>query len=50
MVNGVDSNLLIAAYRFPKNASITQREADEKTVSSSGGFSTDAILFGKWRD
>lgn len=50
LVNGVDRMLLIGAYRFPANNSITVIETSAKTVSSSGGFSTDAILFGKWRD
>jgi hypothetical protein len=50
LVSGVDSNLLIAAYRFPKNDSITALESEAKTASSVGAFSTDAILFGKWRN
>jgi hypothetical protein len=50
LVNGVDRVLPIGAYRFPKNASITELEAAAKTRSSSGAFSLDATIFGKWRD
>jgi hypothetical protein len=50
LVSGVDNNVLIGAYRFPKNRLIAELDKPAKTVSSSGGFSTDAILFGKWQD
>jgi hypothetical protein len=50
LVSGVDRMVLIGAYRFPQNSSITMLEADARTSASSGGFATDAILFGKWRD
>jgi hypothetical protein len=42
--------VLIAAYRFPKKKSITDIEAAARFPASSGPFSLDAILFGKWRD
>jgi hypothetical protein len=50
LVTGVDQLLPIGALRFPENTSITGLEAQAKVKSSLGGFSTDAILFGKWRD
>jgi hypothetical protein len=50
LVNAVDQLVLIGAYRFPQNHSIMEVEAAAKAVASNGGFSTDAILFGKWRD
>jgi hypothetical protein len=49
-VNGVDPNLVIGAFRFPHNAAIGAVEAAAKEASSSGVFSLDAILFGKWTD
>lgn len=42
--------VLVGAYRFPGNAAITALEAAAQTAALTGGFSTDAILFGKWRD
>jgi hypothetical protein len=50
VVNGVDPNIVIGAFRFPKNAAIGAVEAAAKEASSSGVFSLDAILFGKWTD
>jgi hypothetical protein len=50
VVNGVDPNIVIGAFRFPKNAAIGSVEAAAKEASSSGMFSLDAILFGKWQD
>jgi hypothetical protein len=50
IVDGVDQNVAFGAYRFPNNHSIVDIEADAKVASSSGPFSLDAILFGKWRD
>ena len=50
LVNGVDRMLLIGAERFPANQAITGLEADAEKSASSGAFSTDAILFGKWRN
>jgi hypothetical protein len=50
VVNGVDQLATFGAYRFPNNASITDVETSAKAASSTGGFSTDALLFGKWRD
>jgi hypothetical protein len=50
VVNGVDQLATFGAYRFPRNAIITDVEASAKAASSTSGFSTDALLFGKWRD
>ncbi|MBV8210207.1 MAG: hypothetical protein JO133_09115 [Burkholderiaceae bacterium] len=50
LVTGVERMLLIGAKRFPGNASITDLEADARQEASTGAFSNDAILFGKWRD
>jgi hypothetical protein len=50
VVNGIDRLLTIGALRFPQNRSIASLEAGAKAASSSGPFSVDAILFGKWRD
>jgi hypothetical protein len=50
IVSGVDQLLTIGAYRFSNNVVITSLEAAAKRESSSGGFSLDAILFGKWHD
>jgi hypothetical protein len=50
LVNGVDRMLLIGAERFSANAAITGLEAGAQETASTGAFSTDAILFGKWRD
>jgi hypothetical protein len=50
IVSGVDRIAVIGALRFPNNGSIGALEAAAKAASSSGPFSLDAILFGKWRD
>jgi hypothetical protein len=50
IVNGVDANTVFGAYRLPANAVITAVEDSAKDKASSGAFSLDAILFGKWRD
>ena len=50
VVNGVDSNIVIGALRFPDDAAIGAVAAAAKEASSSGAFSLDAILFGKWQD
>jgi hypothetical protein len=50
LVNGVDRMLLIGAERFSGNAAITRLEAGAQATASTGAFSTDVILFGKWRD
>jgi hypothetical protein len=50
LVNGVDRMLLIGAVRFSGNKAITGLEAEAQKTATSGAFSNDAILFGKWRD
>jgi hypothetical protein len=50
LVNGVERNVVIGACRFPQDHAITDVEQAAKVASSSGPFSLDAILFGKWRD
>jgi hypothetical protein len=50
LVNGVDRNMVMGAYRFPADEAITEVEAAAKTAAASGPFSLDAIFFGKWRD
>jgi hypothetical protein len=52
IVNDVDRMVLIGAYRFPGNAAIAGLEAAARTSAASviSTFSTDALLFGKWRD
>jgi hypothetical protein len=49
-VNGVDRMLLIGAERFSGNAAITGLEVGAQETASTGAFSIDAILFGKWCD
>jgi hypothetical protein len=49
-VNGVDRMLLIGAERFSGNAAITGLEESAQQTASTGAFSNDAILFGRWRD
>jgi hypothetical protein len=52
VVNDVDRMVQIGAYRFSNDAAITAVEADAKKSTSDVAttFSTDAILFGKWRN
>jgi hypothetical protein len=50
VVNGVEPNILIGAYRFPGDQSLTELEVPARAsfVKSSG--SLEPILFGKWRN
>lgn len=50
IVNGVERNILIGAYRFPNDAAITELETEARTSAASGPFALDAVMFGKWRD
>jgi hypothetical protein len=50
LVNGVDRMVLIGAEKFSGNPVITGLETGAQETTSTGAFSTDAILFGKWRD
>lgn len=50
IVNGVDPLVMLGAYRFPNNVSLTGLEQEAKSAATMGAFTLDAILFGKWRD
>jgi hypothetical protein len=50
IINGVDSNVVFGAYRFPANHTVTDAENSAKISASAGAFSLDAIFFGRWRD
>jgi hypothetical protein len=52
LVNDVDRMVQIGSYRFPNDTEITAVEAAAKKSTSDvvTTFSTDAILFGKWRN
>jgi hypothetical protein len=50
VVNGVDVNVVIGAYRFPDDAALTELAAGAKTSASIGPYSLEPILFGKWQD
>jgi len=50
IVNGVERMVVIGALRFPEDRAITSVEAAAKKAASSGVFSLDSILFGRWRD
>jgi hypothetical protein len=49
LVNNVERPVMFGAHRFRKNDSITDLDPAAK-IASTGLFSLDAILFGKWRD
>ncbi len=50
VVNGVDTNVVIGAYRFPNDAALTELDAAAKTSASIDPSSLEPILYGKWRD
>jgi hypothetical protein len=52
VVNDVDRMALVGAARFPRNPAIAAVEVDARASAAStvSTFSTDALLFGKWRD
>jgi hypothetical protein len=50
IVNGVEENMLIGAYRFPDNREFLALDAPAKTSLAKSPFSLEPILFGKWRD
>jgi hypothetical protein len=50
IVNGVERMIVIGALRFPEGQTLTSVEAAAKKAASSGVFSLDSILFGRWRD
>jgi hypothetical protein len=50
IVNGVEQNVLIGAYRFPDDDELVALDATAKAVVARSPFSPEPILFGKWRD
>ncbi|HEV8016710.1 MAG TPA: hypothetical protein VGP48_14320 [Stellaceae bacterium] len=50
IVNGVDANVVIGADRFPADAALSALDGAAEESASSGPFSLEPILFGKWRD
>jgi hypothetical protein len=50
IVNGVEENVLIGAYRFPNDDALVALDAPAKASLTSSAFLLEPILFGKWRD
>ena len=50
IVNGVEENVLIGAYRFPDDDEIIALDASAKAALMSSAFLLEPILFGKWSD
>jgi len=50
VVNGVHSNVLIGAYRFPGDPALVELNAPAKAAFVKSASSLEPILFGKWRD
>jgi hypothetical protein len=50
IVNGVEHNVLIGAYRFPDDSELVALDTSAKTVFARSAFSLEPVLFGKWRD
>jgi hypothetical protein len=50
VVNEVEPSILIGAYRFPKNVSLTSLDSAAKTAWASTANAVDTIRFGRWRD
>jgi hypothetical protein len=50
IVNGVEPNVLIGAYRFPDDDELIALDAPAKAALARSAFSLEPILFGKWRD
>jgi hypothetical protein len=50
IVNGVEVNVLIGAYRFPDDAELLALDAPAKSSLANSAFSLEPVLFGKWRD
>jgi hypothetical protein len=48
IVNGLEMNILMGAYRFPGSSAITDLEPAAKAAA--GPDVLDAIRFGRWRD
>jgi len=50
IVNGVEPNVLLGAYRFPDDKDLSALDAAAKASFAKSPFSLEPILFGKWRD
>jgi len=50
IVNGVEPNVLIGAYRFPDDDELSALDAPAKTAAAGSSLPPEPILFGKWRD
>jgi hypothetical protein len=50
IVNGVEENVLIGAYRFPDDDELIALDAPAKAALATSAFSLGPILFGKWRN
>jgi hypothetical protein len=50
VVNAVQPNVLIGAYRFPENQALTELEVPARTAFVKSSGSLEPILFGKWRE
>jgi hypothetical protein len=50
IVNGVQPNVLIGAYRFPNDSDLDALNAPAKAAFVKSEFSIEPIMFGKWRD
>jgi hypothetical protein len=50
VVNAVDANVMIGAYRFPDDPLLAELDTAARTSASTGPYSLEPILFGKWRD
>jgi hypothetical protein len=50
VVNAVQPNILIGAYRFPQNQALTELEVPARAAFVKSSASLEPILFGKWRD
>jgi hypothetical protein len=48
IVNGLETDIVMGAYRFPGNSAITELEPAAKAAA--GADVLDAIRFGRWRD
>jgi hypothetical protein len=49
VINAVEPNVLIGAYRFPKNDLLREVEPSARIAWLSGPYTLDAILFGHGR-
>jgi hypothetical protein len=50
VVNGVEPNVLIGAYRFPEDNELSALGASAKASAARSALPPEPILFGKWRE